>query len=100
MFKEILIEVIAPGKDEEARVYREKSQRIFDRLGIPRKVWRIQGRKSGQVLVEYGPFDSREAFEAARARIHADKERQALLREWNESGAVVPGTTEIYFLAD
>ena len=56
MYKIILTEVIAQGKDAQDRDYREKSQKIFDRYGIPHKVWRVEGRKMGQVLVEFGPL--------------------------------------------
>ena len=100
LFKEIQMYVIEQGKDKEAREIQEKEQRVFDRLGIPRKVWRIQGRKSGQVLIEYGPFESREAFEAERARVGADEERQVLLQERHASGIMVPGSSELYFLSD
>jgi hypothetical protein len=100
MYKMILVEVIAWGKGEEDRAYREKSQAIFDRYGISQKVWRIEGRKMGQVLVELGPFSSREENEAASAKLFADEEWQALQRERIEAAVVVPGTQEFFILTD
>jgi hypothetical protein len=100
MYKMILTEVIAPGKGKEDRAYREKSQRVFDRFGIPHKVWRIEGRKRGQVLVELGPFDSREAFETAGDKLSADEEWQDLQRQRIASGTVVPATCEAFILID
>jgi hypothetical protein len=100
MYKMVLIEVIAPGKGKEDRAYREKSQRIFDRYEIPHKVWHIEGRKMGQVLVEFGPFDSREDSEAAQHKIYEDEEWLRLQSGRTEAGVVVPGTQEVFILTD
>jgi hypothetical protein len=100
VYKMILTEVIAQGKGEQDRAYREKSQRIFDRYGVPHKVWNIEGRKMGQVLVEFGPFGSREESEAAGAKVFTDDEWQALQQERIEAGVVVPGTQDILILTD
>ena len=81
MYKLILTEVIAQGKGEEDRAYREKSRSIFDRFGVPHKVWSVEGRKMGQVLVELGPFGSREEAQAASAKVFADEEWQDLQQE-------------------
>jgi hypothetical protein len=100
MYKVLLIEVIAHGKGEEDRADREQSQRVFDKYGMPRKVWNVEGRKSGQVLVEYGPFASREEFEAARDKLLADEEWQDLHAKRIEAGVVVPGSGETFVLTD
>ena len=98
MYKMLLISVAQLGKGSRAWAYQEKKQRIYDRLGIPRKAWRIEGRKVGQVLVEYGPFESREGFDAAQAKITEDEEWQALNREQNAAEVVVPGSQEVFLL--
>jgi hypothetical protein len=100
MYKMVLIEVIAPGKSKEDRAYREKSQRIFDPYGVPHKVWGIEGRKMRQVLVEIGPFDSREDAQAAQDKFGADEEWLGLQSERIEAGVVIPGTQELYILTD
>jgi hypothetical protein len=100
MYKVILTEVIAQGKGEDDKAYREKSQRIFERHGAFHKVWHVEGRQMGQVLVEFGPFVSREESEAVSANVSADEEWQALQRERIEAGVVVPGTQEFYILTD
>ena len=100
MYKVILTEVIAQGKGQDDRAYREKSQRIFDRYGTFHKVWIVQGRRMGQVLVEFGPFESREESLAVQAKIGADEEWLALQRERIAAGVVVPGTEEIFILTD
>lgn len=92
--------VIAPGKAKEDRVYVEKSQGIFDKNGVPRRVWRVEGRKKDQVLLEFGPFEGQKDFEAARAKMGADKERQVLWQEALEAGVWVPGTEEWFILTD
>ena len=100
MYKILLIEVIAHGKSAEDRAYREKVQSIFDRYGVAHKVWSVEGRRSGQRLVEYGPFESQADFEAAAAKLSADEEWQALRDERIEAGVVVPGTGERFILTD
>jgi hypothetical protein len=100
VYKVILTQVIAQGKGEEDRAYREASQRIFDRLGVPRKVWSVEGRKVGQILIEFGPFDSREESKIAQGKLRADEELQDLQRKWIESGVGVPGTSELFILTD
>ena len=100
MYKVILTEVIAQGKGEADRAYREKSQKIFEKYGAYHKVWSIEGRKMGQVLVEFGPFVSREESDAVGAKVDADEEWQDLQRERIEAGVVVPGTQEIFILTD
>ena len=100
MYKVVLIEVIAPGKREDDRAYREKSQKIFDRHGAPHKVWSIEGRKMGQVLVEFGPYDNQEEAEAIAAKIYADEEWPSLQAKRAEAGVVVPGTQDVFILTD
>ena len=100
MYKVILIEVIAPDKREEDRAYREKSQKLFDRHGASHKVWSIEGRKMGQVLVEFGPYESREEADAIAAKVYADEEWPSLQAKRTEAGVVVPGTQEIFILTD
>ena len=100
MYKVILVEVIGLGRGKEDRAHREKAQHIFDRHGVAYKAWSVEGRTMGQRLMEYGPFESREAFEAARAKLRADEEWQALQKNWIEAGVVVPGTTEAFTLTD
>ena len=100
MYKVILIEVIAPGKRGADKAYRETSQKLFDRHGAPHKVWSVEGRKMGQVLVEFGPYDSREEADAIAAKIYADEAWPRLQAERTEAGVVVPGTQEIYILTD
>ena len=100
MIKHLRTECIALGKGKEDRVFREKVQSAFDRLGIPYKRWRVEGRRANQWLVEYGPFESREDFEAARAKVFADEEWRALVDERIEAGVVVDGTIEDFILTD
>jgi hypothetical protein len=100
VYKVILTEVIAPGKDAQDRAYREETQRIFERYDMPHKVWSIEGRKMGQVLVEFGPIESQEAFWAIANKIYADEEWQQLQQAREEAGVVVPGTQELFYLTD
>jgi hypothetical protein len=100
MYKMLIIEVIAPGKEQEDRAYREASQKLFDKYGVRHKVWQIDGRKMGQVLVEFGPFEGREAAQAAADKLYADAEWQRLQAERIAAGVVVPGTQETFSLND
>jgi hypothetical protein len=59
----------------------------------------VRGRKAGQVFVELGEFESRDAAEAAAAKIAADEEWVKLQQERNESGTIVPGTQELWELS-
>lgn len=40
MYKLLASAVVAIGKGQEDRSYREKTQQLFDKHGVPRKVWR------------------------------------------------------------
>lgn len=100
MYKLIASEVVAIGKGQEDRLYREKTQKLFDKYGVPRQIWRLEGRKAGQIVIEYGPFESQEAAETALAKVRADEEWQALTKARGEAGTVVGGTIETYMLTD
>ena len=85
---------------DEENIYRGKTQNIYDRYAIPRKAWMVEGRNLGQILMEYGGFESREKADSALEKIYADKEWQELTKRRVEEGVVVPGTQELYFLTD
>ena len=94
MHKVIRFSVVPRGKGEEARDCEERKQKVYDRYGFPRKVWRVQWRTGGQKLVEYGPFESQEALLAAYAEVAADKEYQAISQEEQDIGVEVEGRGE------
>jgi hypothetical protein len=75
MYKIFITEVIARGKVEEDKAFRERAKKILEKHGYPYKVWGVEGRKFGQVYIEIGrEFKSRVDFEAARDKVLADKE--------------------------
>ena len=99
MIKYMVMEVIALGKGEEDRAYREKVQKLFDKYGVsPTRVWRVNGRRMGQVMAEMGEAESAEAAQAVGTKLVADAEWIALQKERNEAGTVVPGTQEVFEL--
>jgi hypothetical protein len=100
MYKMVITGVIALGKTEEDKAFRERELKIFKKYGVSYKMWRVEGRKFGQVFQEFGEFKSRAEADAAIAKLTADKEWQDLFRELSESGRLVPGTTEVFLLAD
>jgi hypothetical protein len=96
MYKAVLIEIIAPGKEGEDRAYRQKAQALFDEYGIaPTRVFRVWGRKRGQVFVELGEFETQEAAWAAWTQLGEDERWQALQEERIAAGTVVQGTDEM-----
>ena len=100
MFKRILSLVIASGKDEEFKDLYERSKKVYERHGISAKLWRVEGRKGGQIMVVFEEFESRADWRAALEKLSADKEWQDLAKESIESGTIVEGTWEDFFLTD
>jgi len=100
MYKPVIIEIVASGKTEEDKALREKEKKVLKKYGTTMKAWSVEGRKSGQVFLEFGSFESREEAEAVWTKIFADKEWQDLSRERTESGLLVPGTSDLFLLSD
>jgi len=100
MYKAVIIEIVASGKTKEDKALREKEKKVFEKYGIGFKAWSVEGRRVGQVFLEFGPWESREEEEAAVAKLFADKEWQDLARERTESGLLVPGTSDLFLLTD
>jgi len=96
MFRYVTMEVIAPGRDADDRAYRERAQALFEKHGIaPTRVFRVWGRKMGQVYAELGEFETQEQAEAAWSELAADKAWRALQEEREASGVIIPGTPEL-----
>ena len=100
MIRYLLTEVVALGKEKEDKAYREKVQPILERYGLTETVWRVDGRRQGQILVDFGEYESREAAEAKIAQVDADAEWVALQEERGRLGTIVPGTGEFWVLTD
>ena len=94
MVRFMLTEVVRFGHEEEDKAYRRKAAEIMKRYGIEVQVWRIEGRKIGQVLVDWGVFDSAEEVRERIGRLFADSDWQALEQERAAAGTIIPGTME------
>ena len=60
----------------------------------------MEGKKQGQILVEWGEFESRKQAEEKVAQATSDAEWIALQEERAKSGTIVPGSGEIWVLTD
>ncbi len=54
--------------EEEDKSYRRKAAEIMKRHGLKVNVWRIEGRRVGEVLVDWGEYDS---FEQMTEQVEA-----------------------------
>ena len=99
MFKIVETDLIAKDKVEEHKAWVKRAQKVFEKHGLTFKVWRIEGRKAGQVFQEFGEHESRAAADAAIDKIMADKEWQDLSQEL-DSELVVKGSREYFHLTD
>ena len=100
MIRYLLTEVVALGKEEEDKAYRERVQPILEKYGMTETVWRVDGRRQGQILVDFGEYESREDAEKKIAQLSADREWIALQEERAKLGTIVPGTGEFWVLTD
>jgi len=100
MIRYLLTEVVALGKEEEDKAYRERVQPILEKYGMTETVLRVDGRRQGQILVDFGEYESREDAEKKIAQLSADREWIALQEERAKLGTIVPGTGEFWVLTD
>ena len=100
MIRYLLSEVVAFGKDKEDKAYRNKVQPILKKYGMTEKVWSVDGKRQGQILVDFGEYESREDAEKKIAQLSADREWIALQEERAKLGTIVPGTGEFWVLTD
>lgn len=94
MIRGILIEVVHHNRQEEDKTYRRKAAEIMKRHGIEVRVWRVEGRRIGEVLVDWGEFDSHDQMEERIGPLFADPEWQALEQEREAAGTILPGSME------
>ena len=100
MFKGLLFEVVRDGREAEEKAYREAAAKVLKRHGITEKVWKVSSRRRGEVMVEWGPFESEQDLQAKYAKVDADEEWQALQAERAKTETIVAGSGELYALND
>ena len=100
MHKSMISFVIAVGKGEEFKDWIKRAIKVNERHGISPKLWRVEGRKGSQIIVEFEEFESRADWDAAFEKLSADKEWKDLMKEYNDSGLVLDGTWENFILTD
>lgn len=100
MIKYMLTEVVKSGKVKEDKAYREKLAPVLQKYGLKETVWSVEGKKRGQILLDWGEFDSREQADELIAKVFADEEWIQLQEERDKAEVIVPGTGELWVLTD
>ena len=101
MYKFVLTEIVARGKEVEDKAWRKRQAERLQELGaaIP-KVYAALGREAGRVFVEMGEVETWQEAERISAMLGTDEVLQALEDERAGKGMVVEGSAELYILVD
>ena len=101
MFKFVLTEIVARGKEVEDKAWRKKQAERMQEIGVGApKVYAVLGREAGRVFVELGEAETWQEVEEITAKVEMDEVLQALEHERAEKGMIVEGTAEFYILVD
>jgi beta-xylosidase len=101
MYNSVSTEIIARGKVDEDKAWREKQAERFKELGRePPKVYMVLGRETGRVFVEWEGFNTWQEVEEMIKVYSEDEELQKLEVERAEKGMVVEGSNEVFILTD
>ena len=101
MFKFVLTEIVARGKEAEDKAWRNKQAERLQAIGVGvPKVYAVLGREAGKVFVEFGEAETWQEVEEITAKMGMDEALQALENERAEKGMIVEGSTEGYILVD
>lgn len=101
MYKMVLTEIIARGKEAEDKAWRASQDELFTERGWqPFKPYAVVGRQAGRLFVEGPAFGTWQEAEQWGVRYSADEELQKLELERAEKGIVVEGSQEFFILTD
>ena len=101
MYKFVMTEIIARGKEAEDKAWRKKQAERFKELGFqPIKVYAVLGREAGRVFIEMGEMDTWQEVEEWSKAYAEDEGLPKLELERAEAGMVVEGSQEMFILTD